>query len=181
MVRFGSMKMDERQVYQVELTALYRVPEDIRMSFIDDLIRAEAEVLVRHSVAKVGGSTRIVETPSNEFRSPSTDENGFLARGEVYVILEESEQFRTAGTEPGGMEGQVYIRFPPEVNAFLTGNPRETEEAILPLFKELSPEEEAEFRAHTRANYVPGSEIKEIYHPVWQDEARKMNREAMGG
>lgn len=76
------------------------------------------------------------------------------------------------------MEGQRYIRFPAEVNAFLTGNRQETEEAVLPLFRELSAEEEQEFRQHARLHYKRGDEIKEIYHPIWQDEARKMNAEA---
>lgn len=76
------------------------------------------------------------------------------------------------------VEGQVYLRFPKEVNAFLTGNPRETEEAVVPLFQQLSPEREAEFRAHTRSTYVVGTEINEVHHPVCQDEARIMNEEA---
>ena len=46
-----------------------------------------------------------------------------------------------------------------------------------PLFRELPPEEEKAFRQHARENYVIGSEINPVVHPVWQDEARKMNAE----
>ena len=49
------------------------------------------------------------------------------------------------------------------------------------LFKQLSPEEEAEFRQWARENYTPFEPIKGIWHPVVQDECRRMNEEAGGG
>lgn len=75
-------------------------------------------------------------------------------------------------------EEQKVIEFSAEVNAFLTGNRLETEPAIVPLFEDLSTEDEASFRKHARENYVVGEQINELYHPVWKDEARKMNEEA---
>jgi hypothetical protein len=59
-------------------------------------------------------------------------------------------------------EDQVYLAF----------------DSVVPLFRELNPEEEAEFRQNARENYVVGTEINEVFHPVWRDEARKMNDEA---
>jgi len=44
-------------------------------------------------------------------------------------------------------------------------------------FRELSPMEELDFRQHARATYVIGDPIPEIYHPVWRDEAKMMNKE----
>jgi hypothetical protein len=46
------------------------------------------------------------------------------------------------------------------------------------LFRELTAEEEAEFRKWARDNYVPFSDIRGIWHPVVQDECRKMNESA---
>ena len=43
------------------------------------------------------------------------------------------------------------------------------------LFKDLLPEEESEFRQWARNNYVCFSNISGIWHPVVQDECRKMN------
>jgi len=45
------------------------------------------------------------------------------------------------------------------------------------LWRDLAPEEEAEFRAWARANYVPGQPINPVWHPAVRDEAEKMNRE----
>ena len=45
------------------------------------------------------------------------------------------------------------------------------------LFKELDPEEEADFRQHARETYEIGMPINTLFHPVWKDEARKMNKE----
>ena len=45
------------------------------------------------------------------------------------------------------------------------------------LFRELDPEEEASFRQHARETYEIGMPIEELFHPVWKDEARKMNKE----
>ena len=49
------------------------------------------------------------------------------------------------------------------------------------LFKQLSPEEEAEYRQWARENYRPFEPIKGIWHPVVQDECRRMNEEAGDG
>ena len=46
------------------------------------------------------------------------------------------------------------------------------------LFRDLSPEEDTEFRQWARDNYVCFSDIGGTWHPVVQDECRKMNDEA---
>lgn len=45
------------------------------------------------------------------------------------------------------------------------------------LFKNLSLEQEGEFRAWARENYKPLEPIKGVWHPVIQDECVKMNIE----
>lgn len=45
------------------------------------------------------------------------------------------------------------------------------------LFRELSTEEQAQFRAWARENYTPLEPIKGIWHPVVQEECAKMNAE----
>ena len=45
------------------------------------------------------------------------------------------------------------------------------------LFKELTSEEEKEFREWARKNYVPFSEINGVWHPTVQDECAKINME----
>ncbi len=45
------------------------------------------------------------------------------------------------------------------------------------LFRTLSTEEEIEFRQWARENYKRFSPISGIWHPVVQDECRKMNEE----
>lgn len=47
------------------------------------------------------------------------------------------------------------------------------------LFRQLSEEEEADFRRWARENYTPGEEVKQIWHPVVRDEIRKMCREEL--
>jgi hypothetical protein len=49
------------------------------------------------------------------------------------------------------------------------------------LFRELSPEEEKEFRQWARDNYEPFSEINGVWHPVVQDECVKINKEKSNG
>lgn len=44
-----------------------------------------------------------------------------------------------------------------------------------PLFRDLTDEEEADFRAWSRENYVKYSDIKGIWHPVVQDECKRIN------
>ena len=46
------------------------------------------------------------------------------------------------------------------------------------LFRELTPQEAADFRLWARRNYKPFTEIQGIWHPVIQEEAAAMNREA---
>lgn len=48
------------------------------------------------------------------------------------------------------------------------------------LFRDLSPSEEADFRRWARANYEPLSEISGVWHPVVQDECRRINQEEGG-
>lgn len=43
------------------------------------------------------------------------------------------------------------------------------------LFRDLSADEEATFRQWARDNYVPLTDIRGIWHPVVQDECRKIN------
>jgi hypothetical protein len=45
------------------------------------------------------------------------------------------------------------------------------------FFKQLSSEEEQEFRQWARDNYKPFSKIDGIWHPSTQDECVKMNTE----
>ena len=47
----------------------------------------------------------------------------------------------------------------------------------MPLFKTLSPAEEAEYRASARERYTPFEEISGVWHPIYQDECVKMNAE----
>lgn len=47
----------------------------------------------------------------------------------------------------------------------------------MPIFRDLSPEEEKEFREWARVEYKPLSPISGVYHPVVQDECVKINRE----
>lgn len=46
------------------------------------------------------------------------------------------------------------------------------------MFRVLSKEEEAEFRLWARRNYTPLAEISELWHPVVQDECRRMCEES---
>jgi len=46
------------------------------------------------------------------------------------------------------------------------------------LYRELTAEEEKKFRAWARKNYATYSDIKGVWHPVVQDECRRMNEEA---
>jgi hypothetical protein len=45
------------------------------------------------------------------------------------------------------------------------------------LFRRLSAEEEARFRAQTRQTYTPLSDIEGTWHPVVQDECRIINEQ----
>ena len=46
------------------------------------------------------------------------------------------------------------------------------------MFRRLSPDEEVEFRQWARENYNVFTDINGGWHPVVQDECRKMNEEA---
>ena len=45
------------------------------------------------------------------------------------------------------------------------------------MFRTLTSEEEQAFRAWARDNYVPGTVIARIWHPVVQDECVEINAE----
>jgi hypothetical protein len=44
-----------------------------------------------------------------------------------------------------------------------------------PMFKNLSPQEVAEYKEWARDNYEPLTDIKGIWHPVIQHECAKIN------
>jgi len=46
------------------------------------------------------------------------------------------------------------------------------------LFRSLSGEEVAEFRKHARNNYRVGTQISDLWHPVYKGECMEMNAEA---
>ena len=45
------------------------------------------------------------------------------------------------------------------------------------LWRELNQKEEQEFRDSARKNYKPLTEISGVWHPVYQDECVKINKE----
>lgn len=45
------------------------------------------------------------------------------------------------------------------------------------MFRLLTKDEEIIFRRWARRNYTPGTEISEVWHPVVQDECRRMCEE----
>jgi len=45
------------------------------------------------------------------------------------------------------------------------------------LHKQLSEEEEPEYRQWARDNYRAGAKIEEVWHPAVRDECRKINSE----
>jgi hypothetical protein len=45
------------------------------------------------------------------------------------------------------------------------------------IFRELTHDEEKEFRAWARQNYHQYDDIKGVWHPVVQDECRRINAE----
>jgi len=44
-------------------------------------------------------------------------------------------------------------------------------------FCKLSPDEEIEFRKWARENYIPGTTINELWHPITRMECEKMTIE----
>jgi predicted RNA-binding Zn-ribbon protein involved in translation (DUF1610 family) len=128
-----------------------------------------------------------------EFTCPECG-GGFTAgearRGHLYVEqdatsrrLEEIERRLTMleareSKRESEMDGQKYIQFPKEVAQVIADDPTIEEDVLVPLYRELSEQEEAEFRQHARDTYRPGDVIEEFFHPIWVQEARKMNEEA---
>ena len=49
---------------------------------------------------------------------------------------------------------------------------------VMQLFQNLTRQEETEFRNWARENYLPFSDIRGIWHPVVQDECRRINEQA---
>lgn len=49
------------------------------------------------------------------------------------------------------------------------------------LFKELTAEEEVEFRQWARDNHKPLQPISNLWHPVVQDECIRIDKEFMAG
>jgi len=49
------------------------------------------------------------------------------------------------------------------------------------MFRKLSPEEEKDFRKWARDNYLPGSAINAVWHPVVRHECEQMNIERTNG
>jgi hypothetical protein len=45
------------------------------------------------------------------------------------------------------------------------------------IFRDLTPEEETEFRQWARQNWKPGDAISELWHPVVIDEIGKIRQE----
>jgi len=45
------------------------------------------------------------------------------------------------------------------------------------LFRKLSFDEEIEFRTWARENYIPGTTINKLWHPITRMECEKMNIE----
>ena len=110
---------------------------------------------------------------------PETEE--FDRIEELSDRLVEFRESRRRRKRIAEMKGQRTITFPKQVVRFVTGDYTSEEEVMMPLFRELSTEEETAFRQHARENYRIGGEISEVFHPVWADEARKMNEEASRG
>jgi hypothetical protein len=48
-------------------------------------------------------------------------------------------------------------------------------EGTIKLWRELDPQEEAEFRQSARENYTPLDPISPLYHPVYRDECDRIN------
>tara|TARA_R100000789_G_scaffold14798_1_gene18366 strand:+ start:599 stop:892 length:294 start_codon:yes stop_codon:yes gene_type:complete len=45
------------------------------------------------------------------------------------------------------------------------------------IFRKLNKKEEQEFKQWARDNYIPGTKVNEVYHPVVQQECDLINRE----
>jgi len=58
----------------------------------------------------------------------------------------------------------------------IQGDP-EPEEEPLTLHRILDKQEEEHFRQWARKNYLPGTDIPRVWHPVVREECKKMNDE----
>lgn len=76
------------------------------------------------------------------------------------------------------MKGQQYLQFDKRTTAIVTGDWESGNEMVVPMFRELDEEEIKKFRTHARENYVVGTPIEPLFHPIWQAEAQAMNEEA---
>lgn len=45
------------------------------------------------------------------------------------------------------------------------------------MFRQLTEPEKEKFRQWARTNYIPHTEINEVWHPVVQSECRRINEE----
>lgn len=45
------------------------------------------------------------------------------------------------------------------------------------MFRQLTESEKEKFRQWARTNYIPQTEINEVWHPVVQAECRRINEE----
>lgn len=45
------------------------------------------------------------------------------------------------------------------------------------MFRQLTEPEKKKFKQWARANYIPHTEINEVWHPVVQAECRRINEE----
>jgi hypothetical protein len=57
------------------------------------------------------------------------------------------------------------------------GSKKQGKEQEMKLFRDLTPDQEQEFRRWARDNYEPGEKINGVWHPVVQDECVKINKE----
>lgn len=97
--------------------------------------------------------------------------------GKTKVTLVRGNEVYDNGIPEPGPNDQTIVEFSKLVTQIVEGNYTATEPTRVPLFQTLDEEFEAKYRQHARENYVPGTEIKSVFHPVWQDEARRMNAE----
>lgn len=77
------------------------------------------------------------------------------------------------------------VTFGPEVRRFLEGYPyrpiEEYEPITVPMFQELSPEQEQNFREWARDHLSEENPPSEVHHPIIHDEWSRMQRgEPMG-
>ena len=47
-----------------------------------------------------------------------------------------------------------------------------------PLFRDLTDQEEEEFRQAARESYKPGQPVSDLWHPIYRDECYKITKES---